>query len=572
MKELVDLLGVFFGLNSDIVIKSIVFQVMYSALESIVIPFVLGKAFNDIKDKEQFKTQLVSLVVLWAIVKAIGCCARYYHNSIEPELSKFIMMVILESVFAKFDRDDVSVNIGVLIDKMHMINVNLHDFSHLLFTVFIPRGIVLVISCINFYMINQTLGLTIIGCVALQCFVVTRDVAKCVPIVCEEHEFKKQLYDYIEDVFNNIDTVRSTHNGYSYEIQQFLNLTSEVKNLENNTHGCVNFKQQIGYASNIMIFAFIVYTVYRLYDDGSITPQQTTTVMLLLFGLFDNMCDMAFYMPEFTRKFGILESNNAFLKELMSAINEREDAPSENYNVSDNIVTHSIVFDNVSFKYPKSPHYLLQNFSVAIPPGITCLYGKSGIGKTTFAKLIFGIMKPTEGRIIIDGDDISLVDIQGIRKKIAFVEQNTNVLFDRSIIDNIYYTKEIGDKDVENLKQNFTRFKLYDIFKSLDKDGDKWSFLNKSAGKKGNNLSGGQRKLVHLLRLCSSDDASFIILDEPSTGLDSTTKSSLIDIILYLKTQGKTILIITHDDDLKGIPDNILEFYQNSNPVLTINH
>ena len=570
MKELAELLGKFSSEHNEIVIKSIVFQVIYSALESIVIPFVLGKAFNDIKDKEQFKIQLITLVALWAIIKSVGCCARYYHNLIEPELTKFIMMTILESVFAKFERDDVAVNIGVLIDKIHMINTNLHDFSHLLFTVFIPRGAVLVISCINFYMINQTLGLTIIGCVLLQCVVITRDFNKCVPDVHVEHESKKQLYDYIEDVFNNIDTVRSTYNGYSYEIQKFIKLTSEVKNLEKNTHGCVNFKQQIGYASNIMIFAVIVYTVYTLYEDGSITPQQTTTVMLLIFGLFDNMCDMAYYVPEFTRKFGILENNNAFIKELMSAINERQDAPSENHNVSEQIVNHSIMFDNVSFKYPKSTHYLLQNYTVTIPAGITCLYGKSGIGKTTFAKLIFGIVKPSEGKILIDGEDISLVDIETIRKKIAFVEQNTNVLFERSIIDNIYYTKEISEQDIENLKQNFTRFNLYDVFKSLDKDGDKWSFLNKSAGKKGSNLSGGQRKLVHLLRLCSSDDASFIILDEPSTGLDGSTKTNIIDIILYLKSQGKTILIITHDEDLKGIPDNILEFHQNSNPVLTI--
>ena len=120
-------------------------------------------------------------------------------------------------------------------------------------------------------------------------------------------------------------------------------------------------------------------------------------------------------------------------------------------------------------------------------------------------------------------------------------------------------------KKVQNL---FDKFNFYDIFKNLDKNKEKWSFLNEEVGKLGENLSGGQKQIVHLLRLDLNDISNTVILDEPSSALDDSTRESALNYIKYLNSKGKTILLITHDEYYKNVCDYILKFSNDKNPVL----
>lgn len=564
MNELFRILKGFYNQNKSLVISSIFFQILYSIFETIVIPYILAGTFNNIKNSKEFKFNIIKLVACWIVIKLVGAISLYFRNQIEPQIAKYIVVTIVNSVFDKYEKENHITNISILIDKIHLIKTNLHDFSYLFCTVFIPRIIVLIISCFNLFRINKKLGITIFICVIIQYFILSYGLSECVKVTYKECKNRDGMYDYIEDLFSNINTIQSTTNGFESEMKKIDNLTNKYRKSEMRTVKCISKKQYIGAGSNITIFSIILYTIYNLYKTSEITSDNATTSILLIIGLFDNMSDMAYYMPEFTYRIGILLSNNDFLKTLILD-NYKDRANLSMLNVYD------IQFKNVSFIYPNTSKNILKDFNLEIPKNkIISIYGNSGSGKTTFIKLIFGIENPTSGKVTIGGKNIKDYDIKDIRKYIAFVDQNTSNLFNRSIFENIIYGNNYDEKNKlkhkEEIKNIFLKYNLYNIFKSLDKDKSKWSFLDQNVGKLGNKLSGGQKKVIHLLRISLNDIAKIVILDEPSNGLDENTRNSVIEYIRNMKMNGKTVLIISHDPYFKSISDKILQFSTEENP------
>jgi len=564
MNELFRILKGFYNQNKSLVISSIFFQILYSIFETIVIPYILAGTFNNIKNSKEFKFNIIKLVACWIVIKLVRAISLYFHNQIEPQIAKYIVVTIVNSVFDKYEKENHITNISILIDKIHLIKTNLHDFSYLFCTVFIPRIIVLIISCFNLFRINKKLGITIFICVIIQYFILSYGLSECVKVTYKECKNRDGMYDYIEDLFSNINTIQSTTNGFESEMKKIDNLTTKYRKSEMRTVKCISKKQYIGAGSNITIFSIILYTIYNLYKTAEITSDNATTSILLIIGLFDNMSDMAYYMPEFTYRVGILLSNNDFLKTLIL----------DNYKDRENLSmlnVYDIQFKNVSFIYPNTSKNILKDFNLEIPKNkIISIYGNSGSGKTTFIKLIFGIENPTSGKVTIGGKNIKDYDIKDIRKYIAFVDQNTSNLFNRSIFENIIYGNNYDEKNKlkhkEEIKNIFLKYNLYNIFKSLDKDKSKWSFLDQNVGKLGNKLSGGQKKVIHLLRISLNDIAKIVILDEPSNGLDENTRNSVIEYIRNMKMNGKTVLIISHDPYFKSISDKILQFSTEENP------
>ena len=127
-------------------------------------------------------------------------------------------------------------------------------------------------------------------------------------------------------------------------------------------------------------------------------------------------------------------------------------------------------------------------------------------------------------------------------------------LFNRPLFDNIVYgfinkktKKKQKDAFIEKIKDIFTKFEFYEIFENLDENKPKWSFLYESVGKLGKNLSGGQKQIVHLLKISFNENAKIIILDEPTSALDEKSRNAVLNYVKYLKDLGKSIFIIPID-------------------------
>ena len=443
MNEILKLSHGFYLQNKFLVLGTIFFGIACSTIESIVIPNTVAGTFNslgndiDPKNNPRFKSQLIKLIFSWISIKMFYAILNYFRKKVEPAITQYITVELIRMVFKKYEIENEITNAAVLINKVTVIKKNLQDLFYIFCSVFIPRIIVIFLSCLNFYFINKKLGLIIFICIILLGIIVTMGLSSCINMTVDEQNNKDYVYDYIEDIFYNINTLQSTPNAFNNEMHELKNITMFSKEKEEKSYDCINSKQYQGYATNILIFAVIIYNIYTMYTTGILPKELVTKTLLSLTGLFENIYEMTYYIPEISYKLGVLKNNENFLKEIQLTKNE---IMSDDFVMENSIVE----FKNVTFQYinknNNENHVLLKDFSIKFPENkIICLYGPSGSGKSSFIRLIFGSEKPTNGSLLIGGNDISEFSLGSFRKYISYINQNTTNLFNKSVINNILY-------------------------------------------------------------------------------------------------------------------------------------
>lgn len=193
-------------------------------------------------------------------------------------------------------------------------------------------------------------------------------------------------------------------------------------------------------------------------------------------------------------------------------------------------------FKDVVFSYKGANHNIIDHLNLKINKGETlALVGESGAGKSTILNLAIGFNLPDSGTLLIDGKDITKIDLHSYRKHLAVVPQNT-ILFSGSIRDNITYG--MSDVSDERLMQIIKDSNMKDVIDSLP-DG-----LDTKIGEHGGKLSGGQRQRISIARaLIRSPEV--IILDEATSALDSISEK-LIQEALDNLTKNRTTIVVAH--------------------------
>jgi len=198
-----------------------------------------------------------------------------------------------------------------------------------------------------------------------------------------------------------------------------------------------------------------------------------------------------------------------------------------------------IVFENVYFKYPSQDKYTLKNLSFKIEKNErVSLVGSNGAGKSTIIKLLIGLYKPTEGRILIDGCDLESYKKEDLFKKFGVAFQDFNI-FPLSVSENIDTNYKC---DEEKINELLSEFGLYEKIESLEHGLEE--NLYKAYDSSSTDLSLGQKQKITLIRALYSD-REFLILDEPTASVDVYTE---VDFYKSLEefTRNKTSIFISH--------------------------
>jgi ATP-binding cassette, subfamily B, bacterial len=192
-------------------------------------------------------------------------------------------------------------------------------------------------------------------------------------------------------------------------------------------------------------------------------------------------------------------------------------------------------FRNVSFEYGTSGRGL-HGLSFKIPAGSRVgIVGTTGAGKTTLLNLIMRFYDPTEGEVLLDGIDLRHYRIADLRRQFAVVLQEP-VLFDASIAENIAYGKRNAtDQEIVAAAKAAS---AHEFISKTNRGYDT------NAGERGTSLSGGERQRISLARAFLRD-APILILDEPTSSVDTTTESSIMNATAVLM-QGRTTFMIAH--------------------------
>ena len=178
-------------------------------------------------------------------------------------------------------------------------------------------------------------------------------------------------------------------------------------------------------------------------------------------------------------------------------------------------------------------YHILHGVDLVVPRGeLTLLLGRNGAGKTTTLRTIMGLWKASQGRITLNGQDITKTDTPRIAAlDVAYVPENMGVFADLSVKENMLLAarkaKNVGQMDGDRLKW------IFSLFPAVEK------FWNHPAGK----LSGGQKQMLAVSRAIV-EPRELLIVDEPSKGLAPAIINNMIDAFAQLKASGVTILLV----------------------------
>jgi len=197
---------------------------------------------------------------------------------------------------------------------------------------------------------------------------------------------------------------------------------------------------------------------------------------------------------------------------------------------------HDIQLSHLHFSYHNTP--ILRDIKLRIFRNETiAIVGESGSGKTTLINILSGLLQPTKGQFLIDGQDTKKLNIATFQKRIGYITQEP-VIFDGTIFNNVTFWDE---KTPENLKRFHDALRQSNI---LDFVLEQPNAENSRLGNNGINLSGGQKQRISIARELYKD-VDFLFMDEATSALDSETERAIQENIDELKGQF-TIIIIAH--------------------------
>ena len=224
------------------------------------------------------------------------------------------------------------------------------------------------------------------------------------------------------------------------------------------------------------------------------------------------------------------------LERLSDIVDTPEEAEADRQNIPLPEISGNVTFDNVSFRFQTSGPLQLSNVSLDIPSGkFIGIVGQSGSGKSTMMKLLLRLYEVESGRILIDGYDISKVELYSLRRQVGVVPQET-LLFDGTVLENISLTNP--DATTDEIIEAAHIAAAHDFIMSLPNG------YNTRVGERGAGLSGGQRQRIAIARSVLQRP-KLLVLDEATSALDYPTERQVC-LNLARAYKDNTVFFITH--------------------------
>jgi len=304
-----------------------------------------------------------------------------------------------------------------------------------------------------------------------------------------------------------------------------------------NSLGMLNIVQAL--ITNALMAGALAFVVWR-WSQGALSVGDLTAVNMYLMQLFRPL-DLLGWVYRTIRQ-GLVDMGDMF--RLMDTEVEVRDEPGAPALI---VREPSIRFENVTFGYDPG-RTILKNLSFEVRAGTaTAIVGPSGAGKSTIGRLLFRFYDPTEGRILIDGQDIAKVEQASVRAAIGIVPQDS-VLFNDTLGYNIAYGAEGADE--ATMREAARGAALTGLIERLP-DG-----FDTLVGERGLKLSGGEKQRVAIARTLVKDPP-ILLLDEATSALDTRTEQEILDTLQRIE-RGRTTIAIAHRLSTIADADRIL--------------
>lgn len=338
-----------------------------------------------------------------------------------------------------------------------------------------------------------------------------------------------------------IDILNSTK-----EIIIFNKQSLFVKQFKSTQYKTLEISRKVGllqkfpkfFFESIVIICFTTF-IFLAKKKGIVLNEllpQLSIVFLALIKLLPAITKLLFYSQKLNFAETASTKISDDIKIFKKTVKEREK------NINNLTFEKSIELQNIKFNYKNRSNIIFENLNFKVNKGdYIGIHGPSGGGKSTLIGLMCGFYKPTNGKILIDGNKIDNLQNTNWLSKISYLTQENN-LIDESIIRNITFEFDDNKIDFDLLDKVCEQSGLNNLIKKLP-DG-----YNTEIGQKGISISGGEKQRIGIARSLYAKK-EIIIFDESSSNLDDYNKIKFIKTINDL-TLDKTIIIISHDQDV----------------------
>ncbi len=517
----------------------------------LVLPMIVREITGAVSSEVMSLTAelIIKCAALYIVLRIIDTAANYYMASVGHIMGTRIETDMRHDFFAHLQKLSFSyydnAKIGSLMSRITSDLFDVTEFAHHCPEEFFIAGIKIVCAFIILCTMSVPLTLIIFSVIPPMLVVLTLFNRKMKQGFKESRKQVGELNSQIEDSLLGIRVVKS-----------FANEKIEQRKFDQGNNKFLSIKKHVyhimaGFQSSTRLFDGIMYIVVVTAGgffmlDGKITPADYIAYLMFVSTLLTSIRRIVEFAEQFQRGMTGIERFNEIMK------TEPEIVDSPNAKTLSN-VRGEVKFCDVSFSYESEKKTVLTHINLDIKEGESiALVGPSGGGKTTLCSLIPRFYDATEGKILIDGNDIKDVTLSSLRNNIGVVAQDV-YLFSGSIKENITYGKENAtDEEIEAAARLAG---AHEFISSLPDGYDTY------VGERGVKLSGGQKQRISIARVFLKNPP-ILILDEATSALDNESEK-LVQQSLEKLAHGRTTFTIAHRLTTIRNADRILVLTEN---------
>lgn len=463
----------------------------------------------------QDKAYLIRMGLIIAVIAVIGVCGTILLGFCCAKISTSVTRDIRGDVFVKvqsFSHHEMNqFGVSSLITRTNNDAFQIMMFLNIILRTALLTPIMVVISFA--LTIKASLDLSLIIASTIPIIVIGVIIVGKIsgPISDRQQKSLDSINRIFRENLTGIRVIRSFNND-AYESSRFDKENSHFMKQSKNLFKLMS-------ATEPVFFLLMNLAALAIYFTASVMIDKQTLMVGQLVAFMEYLFHAMFSVMLFCMVFMMYPRANISAKRIMAVLNTEAGIKNpQNPQDAPNVPKHSIVFDKVDFVYPDGDEAVLKNISFTANQGETVAFiGSTGSGKSTLIHLIPRFYDIASGKITIDGQDISTMDIHKLREKIGFVPQKAN-LFSGSIADNIRFGKP--DATMEEVIHAARVAQAYDFIMEKPHQFDEHIVEGAT------NVSGGQKQRLSIARALVRKPEIYIY-DDSFSALDFKTDAAL---------------------------------------------
>jgi len=485
--------------------------------------------FLNLTDKERISLASIIIVTLFVFKNIFLIVIFYYEGKVVEIISlknakRLFKYYLLKNYLFHLNSKPVLLSRNIVVENQ-AIKINISSSLYLAKEIILLFGITFILLLTNWFLTLILIGsLTLL--ILFYLFFIKNNIEKRGKINQEIRGFQ---INFLTQGFRSIkEIIFFNKQKYIYDIFNTKNIIFEKNILFVNL---INKFPKI-FLEIFTILIIIIISLVLTSGNGS-SAEMIGSITLITAACIRLIPSYNSIVTSVSRMQFVKPSVDLISNELNSLRNEADDF-FENKNVNKLLFKDKLEIKNVNFVYPGSDTNVFKDLNFILKKGdLIGILGPSGSGKTTFVNLISGLIDPTNGLILLDGEPLMNKKNEWINS-IGYVGQDI-FLIDDSIKKNIAFGEKDKDINIKNLLQALDSSGLNSFKEKLDYE----------VGENGSKLSGGQKQRIGIARALYRQP-NILILDEATNALDKSKESQILDSIFDDKSE-VTAIMISHD-------------------------